>query len=134
MYLAILSKEEKELFLGLAFALATADGDYSKEEKETIAAYCQEMQMEFDQEKMEKPIDEILGKIKLESNKKTKKIVIFEAIGLAMTDGNYDKSERDLVTHMEKEFGIESDFSRECELALNEYLSFQSRLNQLVLE
>lgn len=43
MYLAVLSKEAKELFLGLAFDLASADGNYSDEEKVIINGYCQEM-------------------------------------------------------------------------------------------
>ena len=36
MYLASLSQEEKELFLGLALVLAASDGEYSDDEKTII--------------------------------------------------------------------------------------------------
>lgn len=51
MYLALLSKEQKEIFLDLAYVISSADGNFGEEEKNAIAAYCQEMQIEFQQEK-----------------------------------------------------------------------------------
>lgn len=133
MYLAILSEEEKELFLGLAYNLAAIDGEYSDEERTMIAGYCQEMQIEFDEERAVKSVDELLGRIKAISDDRTKKIIVFEAIGLAMADGKYYENERKLVDKMEKEFGIEAGFSEKCESIINEYLVFQKKTNQLIL-
>lgn len=133
MYLAMLKNEEKELFLGLAYNLATLDRDYSDAEKATIAGYCQEMQIAFDARKMMRPLEEILRRINKFSDEKTKKIVVFEAVGLAMADNNYDDSERKVIARMENIFDLEPGFSVKCELVLNEYISFQGRLNQLIL-
>lgn len=133
MYLAVLKNEEKDLFLGLAYGLATLDRDYSDAERATIAGYCQEMQIIFDERKMLKPLEEILRRMNEIFDDKTKKIVVFEAVGLAMADNNYDDNERKVVARMESMFKLEPGFSMKCESVLNEYISFQDRLNQLIL-
>lgn len=133
MYLSILTNAEKKLFLGLAYDLALSDGDYSAEEQATIQGYCREMQMEFDEKTMVKPIDDIIQAFGKESDQKTKKIVVFESIGLAMADNNYDDNERAIVSNMERTFGIDESFGVECEKVINEYISFQNRINNLVI-
>lgn len=133
MYLAVLSKEEKELFIGLAYNIAVSDGNYSDEEKRTILGYCQEMQMDFDQKVMIKPIDDIVERIKVVSNKTSKKIIIFEALGLAMSDGIYGEDERVIINNMEKDFEIEKGFINKCEAILKEYIEFQTNINHLIL-
>lgn len=133
MYLSILSNEEKKLFLGLAFGLASSDGDYSAKEQATIQSYCHEMQAEFDKKTMVKPIDDIIQVLSQNSNQKTKKIIVFEAIGLAMADDKFDDNERAIVSKMEKSFGIDEKYGVECEKVINEYLSLQNRINNLVI-
>ena len=134
MYLALLNSDEKEMFLGLAYNLATVDGDYSDEEKNVIIGYCQEMQCEFDEKTMIKPNEHILNKINAISDKRAKKIVIFELIGLAMADGKYDDNERELLKKLAEGFNIELSFLKKCENELDRYIEFQVQLNKLVLE
>ncbi len=133
MYLTLLDEKEKESFLGLAYNLAAADGNYSDEEKAMIRSYCQEMQFEFDDTKMVKETSELLNAINSGSNTKIKKIIIFELIGLAMADGGYDKDEKELINLAEKQFGIEEGFAKKCEDGLIKYIEFQTALNQIVL-
>ena len=133
MYLSLLNKEEKEVFLGMAYHLASVDGNYSEEEKAMIDGYCQELQCTFDEETMIKPIGELRKRIK-NSSEKTKKIFIFELVGLAMADGKYDNDEKEIIGQMIMEYGLNSDFASKCESLLNEYIEFQSRINNLVLE
>lgn len=133
MYLALLSKEEKEIFLGIAFHLAVADGDYSDEEKEVMNGYCQETQCVFDEKTMVKPIDTLIKAIKLNSDNRVKKIFIFELIGLVMADSNYSEDERTLINNLEMEFDIGPGFAENCETVLSEYIAFQTKLNQLIL-
>lgn len=133
MYLSILSSEEKRMFLGLAYDLAASDGDYSAEEQDTIQGYCYEMQMEFDEKTMVRPIDEIINGFSQKSNLKTKKIVVFEVIGLAMADNSYDDNERAIISDMENKFGLDKSYGEECEKVIGEYISFQNRINNLVL-
>ena len=133
MYLALLNENEKVEFLELAYNLATIDGDYSEAEKNMIAGYCQELQIEFDEKAMVNPMDELIKKIAQNSNEKTKKIIIFELIGLAMADENYDNDERKIIANMENEFGVPGNFANTCENILNEYITFQNRINSLVI-
>lgn len=134
MYLSVLSNEEKALFLGLAYDLAVSDGNYSAEEQAAIAGYSQEMQLPFDENSMKKPIDAIIDKLSEISDMRTKKIVVFESIGLVMADHNFDERERAIVAKMETEFRIPQSFGKKCEDILNEYFAFQDRINKLVLE
>lgn len=132
MYLALLNEKEKELFLGLAYNLAYIDGNYSDKEQKLINEYCQEMQIQFDAEKMVKPVVDIISAINEMSNDRIKKIFLLELIGLAMIDGNYDDSEKKIVYKVGKEFDLEMDFVSRCENVLSEYISFQERMNQLI--
>lgn len=133
MYLALLGKEEKELFLGLAYNMAASDGYYSDVEKETIAEYCKEMQIDFNENTMIKPIEKLLNRFNEISDGKIKKIIVFELIGLAMVDNNYNVEEKKLMKKIEEAFGIEQGFDEKCELIISEYISFQQKINQLIL-
>lgn len=134
MYLMMLNEEEKELFLSLAYNIAAVDGNYSKEEKDMILGYCQEMQIAYDEKKILKPIQSVVEKITECSEVVTKKIIVFEIIGLSMADNNYDENERRKVKMMEEKWGIEEAYGDKCEDILKEYFELQEILNQLVLE
>lgn len=133
MYLAALSNAEKELFLELAYDLATVDGVYSDEEKEVVAGYCQEMKIPYIQERDARPVEVLVQEFNKISGLKVKKIIVFESIGLGMADGNFDDDERALVGKLEKGFKLKPDFAAKCEAVLNEYILFQNKINQLIL-
>lgn len=134
MYLTLLNKKEQDLFLDMAFELVFSDGEYTKEEKQMVSDYCDEMKIPLREAKEDdKTIEDILSIIKQNSDKRVQKIIIFELIGLAMADGNYDDKERAMILNMEKVFEIELEFAEECEKILMEYIKFQERINELVL-
>ena len=97
------------------------------------AGFLPHPQMEFDEKTMVRPIDEIINGFTQKSNLKTKKIVVFEVIGLAMADNNYDDNERAIISDMENKFGLDKSYGEECEKVIGEYISFQNRINNLVL-
>lgn len=133
MYLGILNKEQKQLFLEFAYHLASIDGEYSDSEKQIMESYCHEMKESFNTDDVQKSIEEVINKIQVECGEREKKIVIFEAIGLAMSDGNYDETEKEFIYSTMLKFGLEESFNRECENVLNEYIEFQNKLNNLVI-
>lgn len=51
-----------------------------------------------------------------------------------MADGNYDEDERALINKLEVEFDIGLGFAKKCVTILNEYIAFQTKLNQLILK
>lgn len=134
MFLSALNKEGKELFLELAFNIAMIDGVYSDEEKVLMDCYCQEMQITFNKENMTKSTDEIIKEINNKCDSRSKKIMIFEAIGLGMVDGDFDGDERAIILKMLEEFNIDVKYASECENTIKEYLEFQTKLNKIVIE
>jgi len=134
MYLTVLSNEEKEIFLNIAYAVASADGNYSDMEKAIIAEYCREMQMECEEISLSKFDETLLERINIISSETVKKIIIFEIIGLTMIDKNYDVKEKELVKKMVDIFGIDIGYSENCEEVIREYISLQLKINQLVME
>ena len=77
--------------------------------------------------------EQISKKVYVDEKDKEKKIIIFETIGLALVDGNYDKTERTIIEQMAKTFEIKESYTKECEQLLEEYLKLQNRINQTVL-
>ena len=127
MYLSVLNDKEKVLFLELVYGIAISDGEYCAKEQAIISGYCQEMQISFDENVTLKPVDDIIKELNAESNDTVKKIVVFEAIGLAMSDNNYDDGERKIISKMESVFKLAPDFGQKCEKILNEYIFFKRR-------
>lgn len=133
MYLKMLNESQKELFLELAYDLAVADGNYSSEEQKIIAGYCEEMQMNYGQKLSTRPINEIIELIRKGCQECEKRIIVFEAIGLAVIDSKYDKSERKIIESMIETFELENGFEIECEELIKEYMELQNRMNKLVI-
>lgn len=132
MYLGMLSSEEKDLFIQLAINIASVDGDYSDVENTMINSYCLEMGVNNSVEK-NKSILSIIERFNIISTEQIKRIVLFEAIGLALSDRNYDKKEEKTIIDIAKTFNIDIQFVEESKKIVNEYFDFQQRINGLVL-
>lgn len=130
----MLNGEEKELFLSLAHGLALIDGNFGDEERAIIAGYCEEMVIKPIKEENIKSLKETIKRFGEISDKRIKKVVIFEAIGLAMSDNNYDDNERKIVANMEQQFNLNKGFANKCEMILKEYILFQNKINQLIID
>ncbi len=134
MYLSLLGKKEKDSFLRLAYELALIDGDYGAEEQQMMEVYCNEMQISSSSLDKEASISTIIDFIAKESDIKNKKIMIFEIIGLAMSDSNYDYKEKNFIYELMNKFMIEEDFGVTCEDIISEYISFQNKINSIIME
>lgn len=133
MYLSLLKEEQKRVFLELAYEIAFLDNDLSEEERIMIESYCNEMQMEVPPFIRARSMTEFIETIKEGWGEREKKIILFEIIGLAMIDSNYDEEERKSIISMTEIFGLTDEFRDECEILLKEYFEMQSRMNTLVL-
>lgn len=133
MYLNLLNENEKKQFVNLAYNLASADGDYSEAEKILVQSYCQEMNIVFDENSNIEDTENILLSFQNHSNEQIKRIVIFELVGLVMVDGKYDETEKAIINKIENKFGIERGYSDKCEKVITEYISFQEKINELVI-
>jgi len=91
------------------------------------------MNVEFSDETEKNTIEELKNTAKAIFDEKSAKIVLFELIGLAMADKNYDGSERNLISELAEQFSISQYFLEKCESLLSEYFDFQTKLNEFVL-
>ena len=133
MYLIMLNDEEKELFLELAYQIAFSDGSFSEEEKNIIGEYCKEMSIPvIDRKGLS--IDAILDRFSQISSAQTKKIIVFEALGLVLVDQIYHENEKRIIDLMVEKFGMKEEFVTECEVVIKDYISLQSRLNHFMFD
>lgn len=133
MYLVLLNNEKKELFLNLACRIAAVDGNFSDEENAMIDGYCQEMNISFDYNRPLNTTEKIVSDMNSICDLTEKRIIIFEIIGLAMADGEYDVSERGVINGINKTFALPEGYPADCEKKLKEYFDIQRKLNSLVI-
>ena len=134
MYLDVLNDKEKELFLSFAYNLSAADKDFSPEERMLISSCCREMGIDFDMSKINLSIDETMEQINSLCSSQVKKIIIFEAIRLAIVDTEYDEDERKIILTAIEKFGIEKSYHDACEDILNEFFNLENKISGLVSE
>ena len=107
MFLSRLNEKEKKIFLEFAMKIQMADGKTVPEEEKMIKEYCNEMKISFEEkdEITENEIIDFLNNSSLES----KKIIIFEGIGLAYADGDYCGAEKEVIDTIASGIGLDGD-------------------------
>lgn len=133
MYLALLNKEQKECFLGLAYNISNIDGNYSESEQKQLESYCDEMNIDYSDFVAKKDLKKLFSNLSDIFDERTIKIVAFELIGLAMVDNNFDKSEYDMINKIIGSFAIDSDFIKNSQILIQTYLEVQFNINALIL-
>lgn len=133
MYLALLNKDQKEMFLGLAYNLSNIDGDYSSSEQQMIESYCGEMNIEYSDSIAKVELNTIMENINKIFDNKSIKIVLFELIGLAMVDNNFDETEHAFLNSIQNLFSVDSEFMSKAENYIKNYLDLQLNINTLIL-
>ena len=128
-----MNEEQKECFFKYAYKLATVDGQYTKSEEEMLLAYCDEMHVPFNVEAEKANVEELLEKLNSVCGEQEKKIVLFEAIGLALVDNKYDESESKMLKAMVQKFDLEMSFKEDAKKYVEEYIQLQAKINTLVL-
>lgn len=133
MYLSMLNDSQKKIFLGLAYHLSNADGDYSLHEQEMMKSYYEETGIEFDEKVENKSIETLLAELKNNFDLRNIKIIIFELIGLAMVDDDYSDDERAIIKSISIQFTIGENILNEYENLISEYIFLQNKINNAVL-
>ena len=134
MYLRLLSKREKELFIGLAQHLILADGENSVEEEKMILEYCEEMHIPYEKDSIKMTEKEIIEELAIISTFQAKKIISFELMGLALVDKCYHEKEQEMIQGMNKCLKIDDDFERKCKELIIGYIKLQNEIEKFILE
>ena len=133
MYLHPLNNEQKELFLDLALAAATANDVLEDAEKTLLAAYADEMSIDVNKAS-QMPVEEICRKLKNISNSKELNQISFEIVGMMISDNEYDDAEKAFISKMAEIFEIPMSRIDEMFNCVNAYSELIKRINVLMYE
>lgn len=133
MYLRPLNNEQKELFLDLALAAATANDVLEDAEKTLLAAYADEMSIDVNKAS-QMPVEEICRKLKNISNSKELNQISFEIVGMMISDNEYDDAEKAFISKMAEIFEIPMSRIDEMFNCVNAYSELIKRINVLMYE
>ena len=133
MFLRPLNNEQKELFLDLALAAATANDVLEDAEKTLLAAYADEMSIDVNKAS-QMPVEEICRKLKNISNSKELNQISFEIVGMMISDNEYDDAEKAFISKMAEIFEIPMSRIDEMFNCVNAYSELIKRINVLMYE
>lgn len=134
MFLAQLNDVEKDIFLKLSSALIRADGKLDEKEKLYVAEYCREMGIANYDLNIEVELFGLAEQICKGSSNTVKRIFLVELLALANADGEYAKSEKNLMVQISQKFGYGEKHLDECLKLLAEYNNISTKLNTFIQE
>ncbi|MEG0238189.1 MAG: hypothetical protein RR628_01110 [Clostridium sp.] len=111
MFLKEFNRDEAVSFINLVNQFANVDHVIAREEKKLIDDYRRELELEEDSIS-ELPYSNIITTLK-RSRERTKRIVYFELVGLALVDGNYGDVEVDFLDKV----AVDLDINRSQKIA-----------------
>lgn len=131
MFLAELKAEQRELFLDIGIALSMSDGDFSASEKKMILEMCREMGIA---ERLEPKSDikSALKALKGGISAREKRIVLLEAAGIVLTDGEYSSDEVVAMKNIASELEIAYSEVEEVVGILGELLGVYTKIGQFL--
>ena len=132
MFLNSLSKKQKNLFMDLAIKAAEANGGVELAEKNMLKAYGMEMEITpFYSSDCE--IEMVLQEMKDVSTESELKIVLFEILGILISDEDFDDSEKEFLNKVRTSFDISQEKCDEMLRLLYDYSSVYQKIVAAVL-
>jgi RNase H-fold protein (predicted Holliday junction resolvase) len=133
MFLRPLNNEQKELFLSLALAAASANNVLEDSERALLAAYADEMSIDVNKAS-QMPVEQICRKLKEISNSKELNQISFEIVGMMMSDNEYDDDEKAFISKIAEIFEIPLNRIDEMFSCVNAYSELIKKINVLMYE
>ena len=130
MFLNKLDENEKRAFLALALKIQNIDGKITSGEIRIIKEFCQEMNIPADL-KIKYSLVDIVN-VFSKSSVFVKKAVIFEALGLAYTDGKLDDKENEIISTIAKSIGLTDDVVDKLDEYILKYIVFVEELSEVM--
>ena len=132
MFLNSLSKKQKNLFMDLAIKAAEANGVVELAEKNMLKAYGMEMEIvPFYSSDCETEM--VLQAMKDISTESELKIVLFEILGILISDEDFDGSEKEFLNKVRTFFDISQEKCDEMLRLLYDYSSVYQKIVAAVL-
>ena len=132
MFLNLMNKPQKELFMELAIKAAEVNGVVELEEKNMLKAYAIEMQIHA-RYKTERETEEILNSLLEITCEKERRIIVFEILGMMFSDGVYDEKEEQFVKYISDKAGMSIDDIMNMISVLKEYEKVYKKICDVVM-
>lgn len=128
MYLNRLEGKEREIFLDLAVQIAKMNGMIEDAEKELIRRCCREMAISEYTIYDTKTLDEAAAFLK-DSKKWKKRIILLELIGIGVSDGKFNKKEKEFVEELAEKMGVGKGCIETLEEDVKEYHKIAEKIS-----
>ncbi len=132
MFLKSLSKKQKNLFIELAIKAAEANGVVELEEKNMLKSYSMEMEI-APFYTSNRNLEDVLQEMKAVSNESELRVVLFELMGILISDKEFDKTEKAFLNQVSNVFNISQTQCDEMLQLLYDYSSLYQRIVATVL-
>ena len=130
MLLNNLNENEKTAFISLCNIFAAVNGVVEEAEKKQMKEYCDEMFIEYDENKLYN-YDEIYN-VFSKSSKTNKKIVLCELVGLIYSDGIMDDIEKNELMKFAKHIEIDDTLLNNILQTTENYIDSSRKLLNLI--
>lgn len=132
MFLHLLNEENKSRFIELCEYAALADEVLENKEKETISMYCREMGISEVKLGEKRELGTLLEELSQNADLSEKKIILFEILGLMLSDEKYDEKEEQFVYDIIKKLEIEKQVVLQIRSLLDIYKAVYRELYMTV--
>ena len=132
MYLAALSKKQKDLFLDLSIFSMQSDGVIEPREQEVVYQYCGEMGIERRATVESKSVEDVLKNLKEISTESELKKMTIELVALMYADDDFADEEKELLTKLADAFNFNSHIMGEIVFATRHLLLSHKMLSIIV--
>ncbi len=133
MFLQMISDKQKDLFMKLAIKAAEVNGIVEYEEKNMLKAFSIEMGIQ-PLYNTEASLDSIVSELKELSDEKSRRIILFEILGILISDSEFDDKEKSFVDELTKAFSISVEQKNDMIGLINEYLNVYKKISKVVIE
>ncbi len=132
MFLNSLSKNHKRQFMELAVKAAEINGTVELAERNMLKAYGMEMEI-TPIYTSDSNIEDVLQKMKTDATESELKIVLFELMGILVSDKEFDEAEKEFLEKVRNSFCISQEKCDELLKLLYEYSLIYQKIVAAVL-
>lgn len=132
MFLNSLNNSQKSLFIELAIKAAESNGIVPIEEKNMLKAFAIEMGI-TPVYHTESETEDIINEIIKISSEKELKVILFEMLGIIVSDNVFDEKEKAFVKHVVEKCNMDTALIDEMVELINKYASIYNEIVDVVL-
>lgn len=132
MFLSNLNNNQKKLFIQLAIKAAESNGVVPIEQKNMLKAFAMEMSIS-PVYKTDRDTEDIIDELIKNSSEKELKIVLFEILGIIVSDSVFDEKEKLFVENVVKKCNLDITLIDKMVKLLDDYTNVYKDIIDVVL-